>query len=163
MKKILLVFLVTVLTFNLSTAQEKTYRIITSKGDVIYTKKMRDADTRLDVETIDGKIFSFKKGEIISVREEIPNWNYFEFGKEEFTDYVVVKVDSLNQEELFKKAINWIKDTYKNPDEVINTTIDNSKVRIEGFKEVAIQLKALGMSSFYGGTYSIEIIGRLEK
>lgn len=65
------------------------------------------------------------------------------FGQEKFVynqsglnpEYLVIEVDSLNKNELFEKVINWIKETYKNPDEVIKTTINNEKVRFEGFQQ----------------------------
>ncbi|WP_154859507.1 DUF4468 domain-containing protein [Cyclobacterium xiamenense] len=71
--------------------------------------------------------------------------------------YVVVEMDSLEQNEIFTKAINWIKETYKNPDEVIKTTIDNEKVRFEGFKDNLICVNSLGMVYCYYGLYTIEI------
>jgi len=65
----------------------------------------------------------------------------FAFGQEKFIynqkglnpKYVIVEIDSLKQNELFKKTINWIKETYRDPDEVIKATIDNEKIRFEGF------------------------------
>ena len=71
--------------------------------------------------------------------------------------FVVVDVDSLTQTELFEKTINWIKETYKNPDEVIKTTIANQKVRFEGFQNGVICVSALGTPTCYGVTYTIEI------
>jgi len=71
--------------------------------------------------------------------------------------YVVVEMDSLKKNELFTKTINWIKETYRNPDEVILTTIDNEKVRFEGFKDNLICVNSLGMVSCYNGLYTIEI------
>lgn len=71
--------------------------------------------------------------------------------------YVVVEIDSIKKSELFKKSINWIKETYKNPDEVIKTTIDNEKVRFEGFKDNLICVNSLGMLYCYYAIYTIEI------
>ena len=89
----------------------------------------------------------------------------FTYGQDKFVydqrglnpKYVVVEMDGLKQDELFKKTINWIKETYKNPDEVIKTTIDNKKVRFEGFKDNIICIKSLGMVYCYDGLYTIEI------
>lgn len=138
-------------------SQEKSYRILTNDGEVIYAKKLRVTDKRIDILDINGKPISFKTKDIASFREEIPNWEYFTFGKEEFTDFVVVNVDSTTQQKLFDTTINWIKETYKNPDEVIKTTIDNSKIRLEGFQNGIVILTVLGMPSVYNGTYTIEI------
>lgn len=57
--------------------------------------------------------------------------------------YVVVEMDSLEQNELFTKTINWIKETYKNPDEVIKTTIVNEMVRFEGFQPNSFSYKSI--------------------
>lgn len=84
--------------------------------------------------------------------------NTFTYNKDGLTDYVVVKTDSISKDELFKKSINWIKETYKNPDEVLKTTIDNDKIRFEGAEENLICLKSLGMKTCYTGTYTIEIL-----
>lgn len=58
----------------------------------------------------------------------------FEFKKEGLTDYVVTEVKG-TAPELYTKTINWVKETYKNPDEVIKMKIDNEKIRIEGFQK----------------------------
>jgi hypothetical protein len=71
--------------------------------------------------------------------------------------FVVVNVDSMTQAELFEKTINWIKETYKNPDEVIKTTIANQKVRFEGYASKLICINSLGSAVCYGGTYTIEV------
>jgi hypothetical protein len=71
--------------------------------------------------------------------------------------FVVVDVDSMTQTELFEKTINWIKETYKNPDKVIKTTIANQKVRLEGYAEKIFCINSLGMAVCYGGTYTIEV------
>ena len=71
--------------------------------------------------------------------------------------FVVVDVDSMSQADLFEKTINWIKETYKNPDEVIKTTIANQKVRFEGYTQKMICINSLGSQVCYGGTYTIEV------
>ena len=72
-------------------------------------------------------------------------------------EYIVVEIDSMTQEQLFKKTINWIKETYKNPDEVIKTTIENDKVRFEGAKQNGLCIMALGMPNCSNVRYQIEI------
>ncbi|UOB16585.1 DUF4468 domain-containing protein [Abyssalbus ytuae] len=73
------------------------------------------------------------------------------------TDYIVVEVDSLSQSELYIKTINWIKETYKNPDEVIKTTFENEKIRIEGYEEIIFSINSIGMIYNHHGTYVVEI------
>lgn len=48
------------------------------------------------------------------------------------TDFVVINVEGKTAPEIYKKVIEWIKITYKNPDKVILSTIDNEYVRFEG-------------------------------
>ena len=76
----------------------------------------------------------------------------FEYKKEGLTDYVVTEVKG-TAPELYSKAINWIKENYKNPDEVIKMTIDNEKIRFEGFQS---KLNCMG-SVCADGLYIIEV------
>jgi hypothetical protein len=71
--------------------------------------------------------------------------------------FIVVDVDSVEQSELFKKTVNWIKETYKNPDEVIKTTIGNEKIRFEGYTDVLFCVNSLGAKFCYSGLYTIEV------
>ena len=89
----------------------------------------------------------------------------FTLGQEEFTwnqngispEYVVIDLDSIDQKNLYNNTINWIKVTYKNPDEVIKMTIQNEKVRFEGFQDNLICTNSLGLTNCYYALYTIEI------
>lgn len=81
----------------------------------------------------------------------------FTYDKEGLTDFIVVKVDSMSQSEIYAKTIDWIKDTYKNPDEVIKAKFENEKVRFNGFKSNALSTKVLGLTNYTDARYSIEI------
>lgn len=74
------------------------------------------------------------------------------------TDYVVNNMEGKTASEIYKKVIEWIKITYKNPDKVILTTIENEYVRFEGasgsFYSVNIPLMG---KSFQETKYQIEI------
>ena len=48
------------------------------------------------------------------------------------TDFIVTPVEVKNAPEIYKKVIEWIKITYKNPDKVILSTLENEFVRFEG-------------------------------
>lgn len=50
------------------------------------------------------------------------------------TDYVV-KDNTMSAPDMYKKAINWIKENYVNPIEVIKMTIENEKIRYEGMEK----------------------------
>lgn len=78
----------------------------------------------------------------------------FTFTKDGFTDYVVTECQGKTAPELYKKVIDWVFVSYKNPKEVLLAQIDNDYVRIEGIKD--------GLVSGYMGTtfpvkYQIEI------
>jgi hypothetical protein len=78
----------------------------------------------------------------------------FNFDKNGLTDFLVLKIESKNQKKLYLKTINWIKETYKNPDEVINSKIENEKIFIEGISRTAL---SIGGGSALDAKYSIEI------
>jgi hypothetical protein len=71
--------------------------------------------------------------------------------------YLVSEIDSLNQIELFNKTINWIKETYKNPDKVIKTTIENKKIRFTGSAGNFLSIRFLGTNKPLLTRYTIEI------
>lgn len=74
------------------------------------------------------------------------------------TDFVVTKVESKSATEIYKKVIEWIKVTYKNPDKVILSTIEKEYVRFEGSSGVVYSYNDLLMGKMYVDTkYQIEI------
>ena len=80
----------------------------------------------------------------------------FKFDKDGFTDYVVIECPGKTQEDLYKKALDWVAVTYKDPEEVIKAKIVNDYIRIEGSSENLILLNVLG-KSYYRARYQIEI------
>ena len=80
----------------------------------------------------------------------------FKFSKEGFTDYVVTEVPGKTQSELYKKAIDWVSVTYKNPKEVIKAQIENDYIRIEGSKDGLVCIQTM-MNFCYLTRYQIEI------
>jgi hypothetical protein len=81
----------------------------------------------------------------------------FKFTKDGFTDYVIGTVPNKTASELYKKTIDWINITYKNPREVIKAQIENEYVRIEGIKSSMICKKVLLSNICENGRYQIEI------
>lgn len=71
--------------------------------------------------------------------------------------FVVNETHSLTQKELFDKSINWIKETYDTPDEVIKTKIENEKIRFKGVSSNAICHYGLGMKFCQNVRYTIEL------
>lgn len=70
---------------------------------------------------------------------------------------IVVITDSLKAKGLYEKTLNWVQETYKNPENVLKTKIENEKIRIEGFAENAWWYKSLGIKQNYNMEYFIEI------
>lgn len=81
----------------------------------------------------------------------------FKFTKEGLTDYVVGIVEGKTAQELYKKTIDWINVTYKNPKEVIKAQIENDYIRLEGAKSNMLCIKTLGLLNCYNVRYQIEI------
>jgi hypothetical protein len=72
------------------------------------------------------------------------------------TDYIVTPIDSKTAPEIYKKVVEWIKVTFKNPDKVILSTIENEYVRFEGFSETLYSYNAMGQH-YEPTKYEIEI------
>ena len=69
----------------------------------------------------------------------------FKCTKEGFTDYIVGIVEGKTSQELYKKTLDWVSYTYKNPKEVIKAQIENDYIRIEGAKSNLLCIKSLGL------------------
>jgi hypothetical protein len=80
----------------------------------------------------------------------------FSFTKDGFTDYVVNDVENKTAAELYKKTLDWVSVTFKNPKEVIKAQIENEYIRIEGSKMGLISVVSLIKMS-YQSSYQIEI------
>jgi hypothetical protein len=87
----------------------------------------------------------------------------FKFTKEGFTDYAVGTVPNKKASEMYKKALDWVSVTYKNPKEVIKAQIENDYIRIEGGKSNMLCVKSLGITLCNDARYQIEISFKDEK
>lgn len=88
-----------------------TYKLFSNKLDTIYGKQQYDGKK---VKIIDskGNAISLPTFNILSVRKEIEGWQYFEWGKQEFTNYLKVNIDSMSQDVLFNRANEWINESF---------------------------------------------------
>lgn len=74
------------------------------------------------------------------------------------TDFVVTPIEGKTAPEIYKKVIEWIKVTYKNPDKVILSTIENEYVRFEGSSETLYSANIIMLGkTYYNSKYQIEI------
>lgn len=85
-------------------------------------------------------------------KESVEKFEYSEVG---LNDFVVTNIDGKTKEEIYSKTINWVKETYKNPDLVLKMQIINEKLRIDA---IANNLASInnGKTKF-DLPYSIEI------
>ncbi|MHC0442357.1 DUF4468 domain-containing protein [Flavobacterium sp. 3-210] len=81
----------------------------------------------------------------------------FKMSKEGFTDYVVTPCEGKTQSEIYKKTLDWINVTYKNPKEVLKANLENDYVRFEGSASGLVCVNALGMKNCYNTKYQIEV------
>ncbi len=80
----------------------------------------------------------------------------FKFSVNGFTDFVVTPVEGKSATELYKKTIDWILTTYKNPKKANLEQIENKFIRIEGFADKLLLFNNSG-KNFYDAKYQIEI------
>lgn len=81
----------------------------------------------------------------------------FTFNNERgMTDYIVIPFEGKTASEIYKKAMDWVKVTYKNPDKVILSTIENEYIRFEGSSQALYAVSIMG-KEYYDTKYQIEI------
>jgi hypothetical protein len=61
-----------------------------------------------------------------------PQIQSFAYGPSGINEFVVATLNGLTKDVIYNKTLNWIKETYKNPDKVIKMTMQNEKVRFDG-------------------------------
>ena len=73
----------------------------------------------------------------------------FEYKETGINDFIVTKVEGKSTNEIYNKTINWIKETYKNPDIVIKMRIENEKVRINGVASDLLFVRNISLNLDY--------------
>ena len=58
--------------------------------------------------------------------------------------------------ELYQKAINWVNESYKSPEDVIKGKIENEYLKINGSVNGLMTVYLLGVPTGYDGRYTIE-------
>ena len=85
--------------------------------------------------------------------QEIPKLQLTKAGIES----IVVSAEGIPSSELYTNALNWIQETYKNPDKVLKLKIENEKIRVSGYASDSWNIKSLGMKTYYDYSYLIEV------
>ena len=65
--------------------------------------------------------------------------------------------------ELYTKALNWVEETYKNPDEVLKGKVEGKYIRLNGSVSNLLQRNVIGKMFYYNVRYSVEIKFRENK
>jgi len=100
-----------------------------------------------------------------SEKVQAENFEYSEIG---INDFVVINIDGKSKEEIYNKAINWVKETYKNPDLVLKMKIENEKLRIDAVAPDLLKVRGFKSNlnyvidvSFKDNKYRFEIVSLL--
>lgn len=80
----------------------------------------------------------------------------FVFNKNGLTEYVVYDAKNKDSKVLYEKTLEWIKNTFKDPNEVIKVSSEGEKIRIEGFDDSLICVSVLSSLQCYLTTYGVE-------
>jgi hypothetical protein len=80
----------------------------------------------------------------------------FYFTKDGLTDFVVIECPDKSKEDIYKKVLDWISVTYKNPKEVLKASLDNDYIRFEGSSPNLIVHYSL-LKYEYNGRYTVEV------
>lgn len=83
--------------------------------------------------------------------------NKFQFNESGINDYVIKNIDNKTKEEIYLKSINWIKESYKNPELVLKIQIPNEKLRIDAIAKNLANVGNKNNRVFLDIAYSIEI------
>jgi len=70
---------------------------------------------------------------------------------------IILNIDSLDAKSIYLRAMNWIQETYKDPQKVLKANIQNEKVRVETYKSNAWYYMSLGRRYDYDMDYTFEI------
>jgi len=108
---------------------------------------------------------------ISSLNYSQENFKYGENGLS--PKFLVIKIDSLKQNQIYENAVKWIKLNFKNPDEVIETSVENEMIRFTVIKQrvlsigkskpIDYDLKYTISISFKDGKYKFEPLSNMVK
>jgi len=85
--------------------------------------------------------------------QDIPR---FELTKDGITP-IVIPLENMTAPDIYTKAVNWVKTTYKTPKEVLKSEIQNEELRIDAVATNAFFLKVMLTKYYYTIWYSMTI------
>jgi hypothetical protein len=85
--------------------------------------------------------------------QEIPKLKISKTGVEP----IIVETPDFTANQLYEKSLDWVKETYENPDKVLKAQIKDEKIRLSAFAKYAWWYKTMGIKTNYNMDYSVEI------
>jgi hypothetical protein len=70
---------------------------------------------------------------------------------------ITVKLSGMSAKVIYQKTMDWVKENYNNPKEVIKSNIENKTILIESFKEKAWYYMGFGFKNEFGMDYAFQI------
>jgi hypothetical protein len=138
-------------------SQEKNYRIYFKDNTTMDIKNPKLNGDFTSFDYLDGNTGSVENKLTLRIRPTETELPQFEYKEKMLNEFVVVQTENKTAADLYRLSTNWIKETYKNPNEVIKSTIDNEMIRLNGVSMSGIGIKALGMITRYSVNYTISI------
>ena len=75
----------------------------------------------------------------------------------------IAEFKGTSQEDLYEKSLNWAKETYFSPNDVIKATIENEKIRLNGYSTPILWYKMFGQEYMYRIKHTITISVKEER
>lgn len=69
----------------------------------------------------------------------------------------IVEFPGINQKDLYAKAMRFVKETYRSPEDVIVTTVENEMIRFTGADSDAFCFKALSIKNCTAAIYTVQL------
>ena len=69
----------------------------------------------------------------------------------------IITFPGVSKDQLYQKALRFVKETYRSPDDVIVTTVENEMIRFTGADSEAFCFKALGMKKCTAAIYTVQL------
>lgn len=71
---------------------------------------------------------------------------------------VSIKIDNFSAEKIYDETLIWVHANYLTPKDALKENIENSKLKVEGFKRKAWWYKSMGIKNYNHMIYTIEIL-----
>lgn len=71
---------------------------------------------------------------------------------------VFITIEEYNAPIIYDKALMWVNENYLNPKDAIKENIENTEIKVEGFKRRAWWYKSMGIKNYNHMFYTIEVV-----